>query len=390
MKFTNNRNNERGMRKSRAKNPASRQSNRGAVVQELERLILKKAASRPKSAKKSGAKKSPVSHPLMKTVKGILSPFTAERGSFGGLMDPRPSQKFTARGLLSVSIPAGDEYIVMVAPCIASDTLTPSMILSQGTQANMSTVTSVYQSPTVANWPAGITQRYSTSATPYEKTLLGNGQNTWRLLSAGIRVRYTGPNLYRGGLVKHYHDSRGDMLNAAELTTLTFGDLTTRLDGHAGLIRHNLSDSPELQAVFPGITQDTQSWTGAQPYYWAGNREYNNQRMGGTTSAYTFGQPIGYLYGTNTTGQALYFDCEIVEHWEMAGRAVDALNSSSCGSADLGNSLATLAVAAHQHLAHNPSKTYHQALKVALRDPHVKAAFSGVGSSIVSSVVAML
>jgi hypothetical protein len=381
--------------KSKRSPPASK-----AVINELEKLLLRRAKAGPNPAQKrrNGKPKNSnptnTAHPLYKTVKGLLSPFTAERGSFGGLMDPRPSQKFTGRGLLSVQIPANEDYMVMLAPCILSDNLYPSIVLTQGTSANMGLAASTFTSATAANWPAGLTQRYAGTATPYNLSTLQTGQNTFRLLSAGIRVRYTGPQLYRGGLVKYFHDSRGDILNypapSSDLTTLTFGTLAERLDGHNGIIRHNLSDSPELQAVFPSITTESQSWTGNQPYYWPGNREWQNQRFGGTTSAYLMGQPIAYLYGSNTTGQALYFDCELVEHWEICGRNVDALNTPSAGNAELGNSLSTLVVASHQHLAHNPSHSFSGALKSAIRDPHVKAAFSGVASNLVSSVVAML
>jgi hypothetical protein len=283
--------------------------------------------------------------------------------------------------------------MVFIAPCVLSDALYPSMVLSQGTTANMGLVSSVFSSNTAANWPAGITQRYATTATPYNLSTLQTGQNKWRLLSAGVRIRYTGPQLYRGGLVKYYHDTQGDLINSTspslDLTTLTFGTLADRLDSHAGIIRHNLSDTPELQAVLPSITTSSQQWA-SLPFYWPGNAEFQNQRFGGTTSAYVFGQPIAYLYGSNTTGQALHFDCELVEHWEIIGRNVDALNTPSSGNAELANSMSTLVVAAHQHLAHNPSHNFQTALKNAVKDPHVRSAFQGIASNLVTTVVAML
>lgn len=373
------------------------QKQRNPVVSELEKLLMRRVNGNIKQApKRKPLKKSNgpnATHPLFKSVQGLLSPFTAERGSFGGFMDPRPSQKFSGRGLMSVSIPAGEEYMVFFAPNILSDSLYPSMVLSQGTAANMGTATSTFTSSTAANWPAGVTQRYAVTATPYNLSTLQTGQNKWRLLSSGVRVRFTGPQLYRGSLVKFYHDTQGDILNSAvpsfDLTNLTFGALAERLDGHAGIIRHNLSDTPELQAVFPSITSQSQTWASA-PQYSPGNQEFSPTGFGGTGSNYKFGQPIAYLYGTNTTGQALHFDCEMIEHWEIIGRNVDALNTPSTGSAELGNSLSTLVVAAHQHLAQNPSKSFSGALKHAAKDPHVKSAFQGLASSLVTTCVAML
>lgn len=383
--------------KRKSSKPNKQQKASKPVISELEKLLMKRVnGAKPKQPKQNKNKQNngaTANHPLYKSVKGLLSPFTAEKGSFGGFLDPRPSQKFSGRGLLSVSIPANEDFMVFIAPCVLSDSLYPSMVLSQGTAANMGTATSTFTSSTVANWPAGVTQRYATTATPYNLSTLQTGQNKWRLLSAGVRIRYTGPQLYRGGLVKFYHDTQGDILNfpapSSDLTTLTFGTLADRLDSHAGIIRHNLSDTPELQGVFPSITNTAQSWVSA-PFYWPGNTEFQNQRFGGTTSAYVLGQPIAYMYGSNTTGQALNFDCELVEHWEIIGRNVDALNTPSTGSAELGNSLSTLVVAAHQHLAHNPSHSFQTALKAASKDPHVRSAFQGLASTLVSSVVAML
>lgn len=373
----------------------SKQPKRNPVIGELEKLLMKKINNSNKKVPKRKPLKNGANsqHPLMKTVQGLLSPFTAERGSFGGFLDPRPSQKFSGRGLMSVSIPANEEFMVMFCPCILSDSLYPSMVLSQGTVGNMALATSTFSSSTASTFPAGITQRYAVTSTPYNLSTLQTGQNKWRLLSAGARVRFTGPQLYRGGLVKFYHDTQGDIINDSspsfDITTLTFGTLAERLDGHAGVIRHNLSDTPELQAVFPSITSISQQWS-SSPQYWPANQEFNTKIFGGSASNYKLGQPIAYLYGTNTTGQALNFDCEMIEHWEIIGRNVDALNTPSTGSADLGNSLSTLVVAAHQHLAQNPSKSYGAALKHAVKDPHVRSAFSGIASSLVTTCVAML
>lgn len=376
------------------KGPASKQPRKSAVVAELERIILgqrqkvKPSAIRTQQrARKSNGPRN--NNPLYQAVTGILSPFSGLRGTVSGLVDPRPSQKFSGRGMISYQIPAGESFLAFVYPCIANGTTLPSMTLNYGTIANMDLATSTYTSATVAATPLNITQIHANTSTPYTYAAVNNGQNNYRLLSAGVRIRWTGANLYRGGLFKYYHDTRGDILQSGDLTSMKFSEIIAILDSHSGTIRHNLADVPELLVNFPSVTAVSQGWSNGTNV-WPGNQEFTAQRIGGTTSTYLAGQPIGYIYGVNTTGQSMYFDAEIVEHWEIAGRSVDALNTPSTGSADMANSLSTLVVQAHQHLAHNPSNSYHSALKSMIKDPHVRSAFSGVASTLLSSVVAAL
>jgi len=389
--------------KSRPRAPTRRPKNNdkirlardAPVIRELERIILgtrqnvRRLGNSVRSRRPNNAGTGITNDPLYRSLMGIISPFSGVRGTVSGLKDPRPSQKFSGRGLVSYGIPAGDEFMVFIYPCIANGINYPSMTLSYGSTANMALATSTFISTTVGATPINITQVHGTTATPYDSLTLVNGQNNWRLLSAGVRVRWTGANLYRGGLFKYYHDTRGDILNIGNLNTLTFAQLIQVLDGHNGIIRHNLADIPELLINLPSITDKSQLWS-TNDDFWPGNKEYTQQRIGGTTSARLAGQPIGYLYGVNTTGQTMYFDAEMVEHWEMCGRAVDALNTPSSGNAELGNSIQTLVVSAHQHLAHNPHNSYHSALKSVVRDPHVRSAFSGVASKMVTAAVGML
>lgn len=370
-----------------------------AVIRELEKLVVMKGSKpkrRAKKARNNGKQNSgngisaSLQHPVAKAIKGIITPFIAEKGSFGGLVDPRPSQKFSGRGLVAYQIPNGDEFLMFVYPCIASNVQYPSLTLNYGTAANMALATSTYTSSTVGVTPTGVTQIQGITATPYTQATLSTGQNNWRLLSAGVRIRYTGPMLYRGGLFKYYHDTRGDILNQSELTTTTFAQIIQRLDGHAGVIRQNLADNPVVEMSMPSVTNESQEWTDDGNQVWPGNKEFTSQRLGGTTSSILAGQPIGYVYGINTTGQSLYFDAEIIEHWEIAGRNVDALNTPSTGNAELANSLSTLVVSAHQHLAHNPDAGWHSSLKKLYKDPHVRGAFSGIASTLATAVIAAL
>jgi len=364
------------------------------VVRELERIILgQKHKVKPNNGQRrpqrSGQAGGITDHPLYRSVMGIISPFSGVKGSVSGFADPRPSQKFCGRGLVSYQIPAGNEFMAFVFPCILNDTNRPSMCVSYGTTADMALATSCYQSSTVAAVPLNISQQFGYTATPYNETTLNTAQNNWRLLSAGIRVRWTGANLYRGGLFKYYHDTRGDLLTASELPSLTFAQLATRLDSHAGIVRHNLADVPEMIVNLPSVTDESQVWAQA-PQYWPGNQEFSEMRIGGTTSTQKAGQPIGYIYGVNTTGQGMYFDAEIVEHWEICGRNVDALNTPSCGNTELANSLSTLVVSTHQHLSHNPNSSYSSALKKCIKDPHVRGAFTGLASQLVTAAIAAL
>lgn len=306
-----------------------------------------------------------------------------------GLLAPRPSQKFTARGLLSVAIPNNANFISMLSPNIASDSGYPSLNITWNTTGALGDATSVFTSPTVAAEPLGLNQAFAATNTPYQYSTLDDGTDNWRLVSCGVRMRYVGPKLYQGGLIKFYHDTRGDLLLVGELTTLTFDGLIQRLNSHQGVIRSSLTEHPTLSCVFPSVTNESQEWAEI-PYVAPACQEWDVRRFGGTTSGKMMGQPIAYMYGVNNTGQTLYLDIEVVEHWEICGRTVDALNTPSTGHSEVANGMSTLVVSAAQHLVTNPHKSYTDALKSVAKDPHVKAAFTGFASNCMSTALALL
>lgn len=322
-------------------------------------------------------------------VRGYLDPFGCERGTLNGYVDPRPSQKFSSRCVVSYGIPNGDDFVLMISPCVANDASFPSMILSYGTLANMSLATSTFTSATPALTPVGVTQVLGVTATPYPQSLLTTGQLSWRLVSSALRVKYTGPVLYRGGLLKHLHDSRGEILEFGSVGSQTFAQFASILDSHNSIIRHNLTDDGELVMIMPSITDVSAAWrTGLALSPSA--PEFNPTRFGGTTSPNFLAQPVGYVYGKNTTGQTLYFDAELLEHWEIMGRSVDALSSPSCGTIEVGNALSSVVLSAHHHLAHNPSKPFKSAVRAVWKDPTVHQAFLGASKGLVSAAIAML
>jgi len=394
-KFTNKNTKKGGSRKSRPNkpNPSSE------LIRDLKEIIrgtvknkaaprVKPGSIRRKVQASSGVAMSKA-HPVVRSLKGILSPFSAERGSVGGLVDARPSQKFMARGLLSVTIPTAADFMVFVSPSIGNSNNDPSLCVTWNTTGAFGDASSVFTSPTVGLTPAGLGQSFMVTSTPYPVSTLDDGTDSWRNLSCGIRARYTGPKLYQGSLIKFYHDTRGDLLQQSELGNFTFANLAERLNSHHGVVRFSFTDNPELVINLSSVTAESQEWS-ETPYYSPGNKEWYGARIGGTTSTRQLGQPIAYVYGTNTTGNTLHFDIEMVEHWEICGKTVDALNTPSCGSAELAGSISTLVVSAHQHLAANPHKKYHEALKSVAKDPHVRAAFNGFASSAMMSALAML
>jgi len=343
-----------------------------------------------KRARKKRVASSSMSGPLVNIVRGILSPFAAERGTVSGLVAPRPSQKFSARGLMSVAIPNSANFIMFISPNVANNAEQCSAGIFWNVTGALGDATSTFTSSTAAVEPLGLGFSNLTTITPYSQNTLQFGTYSWRCPSCAIRMRFTGPKLYQGGLIKYYHDTRGDILQDGERTTLTFASLISRLDGMGTTVRASFTNVPEITVPFPSVTDESQEWTEAV-HYAPCNKEWGeSERMGGTTSTKLLGQPVGYVYGVNTTGSTLHFDVEMVEHWEVAGIGTTALNSPSCGHAELSNSLSTLVVSAHQHLSLNPAKSFSAALKTTARDPHVKAAFTGVASKCLGAVLAML
>lgn len=363
-----------------------------ALVKDLRKLMISSVKKKKpvKRVRRKPVASSPMPSPLVNIVKGILSPFAAERGTVSGLVSPRPSQKFTARGLMSVAIPNSSNFIMFVSPNVANDAAQCSAGIFWNVTGALGDATSTFSSSTVGSDPLGLGFSTLATNTPYSEGTLALGTYSWRSPSCAIRLRFTGPKLYQGGLIKYYHDTRGDILQDPEVSTLTFAALISRLESMGTVVRASFTNLPEITVPFPSVTDESQEWTEAI-HYAPCNKEWGgSERMGGTTSSKKLGQPVGYVYGVNTTGSTLHFDVEMVEHWEIAGTGTTALNSPSCGHAELANSLSTLVVSAHQHLSLNPAKTFSAALKTTSRDPHVRAAFTGVASKCLTAALAML
>jgi hypothetical protein len=367
------------------------------TLKDVSRSYIPKAKTYAKNYSKSYIKKSPYvkkihqslrDNPLVNCIRAHIHPEKIEYGTASGLTIPRPSQKFTARALSTVVLATTEDIMIGISPSIANDLSYPSAVVWKGTNLQFQNATSTFTSSTVGANPAGTTLIPINTNTPYNAATLDDGNSSWRLVSAFIRVRYTGAAQYQNGTCKFFDDLQGQVLEVGETTTLTLAQLTTRLESNHGTIRKNINSSPVCEFVIAGMDHRGMegSWsTDLNPCV----NDWSAVRCGGTTSTLLLGQPASYLYLQNGGGATVSYDIELIEHWECRGTLMEMLHTPSTAHASVCSSVLAIAQAARKSHAQEPSKSFGTIFKAVSSTIHNKAAMHGV-EDLMGAAIALI
>lgn len=320
-----------------------------------------------------------------------LAPFRIPRGVANLLHDCKPSQKFTARCLFSISPAASSESLVVLCPCIASDSGGHSLVSFTGTRANLT-----LQMVSGTSLVAGVTYNASTTNTPYTSATLGGGDYKWRLVSAGYRVRNTTAAVNRQGVLKWNIDHDTVLYDWGNFAVSNYGDAADAIDSSHRTVRRNMSTHPESDIVLSGQLyaedEGQNYWRGA-----AAGEAYNT-----TLSFYptcTIGPQV-VNPGTNAHGLAggiillpavsiaQSYDIEVIEHWEITGSAIETLHTPSGSHAMAADTLSSIIKQGHHQHAMTPSMALHDVCKGISFAEHHKAAIKDAAS--VATAIALL
>jgi len=348
-----------------------------------EKIILKKINKNPakKTKKKPGTKKvgksakKGINHPLVANAVAQLGCTNISAGSASGLTDPRPSQKFSARNLTVITIPANQDMIAFYCPSCANDTSKPSMIYSTGTPATFALATSSFTSTTAAAVPLAVAQVAAVTNTPYTADQLTDKSLNTRFVAANIKFRFSGTKLNQSGILRHYHDSRHQLMNFNETTTSNFGTVISRMSSHIGTIRFNFTDKPSCDIQIGGHSEEQGQW---KAHHTPTAEDWRDTRMGGTTSPYTMGQPMEYIHLSNSSGSAVSFEVEITEHWEVEGETIEILHTPSTSHPILANTISNIYSQAKLLHAKKPDSLFSSMVKQVTKLEHNKAAMMGI------------
>lgn len=331
--------------------------------------------------------------PMQASFLAPFAPFDIPRGIASQLTDAKPSQKFTARALGQLNVGPNETGLLLISPCIANDPTFLSGFAMIGTMANLAAATSCVTSTAVMDgWP-NLNMMTLNTNTPYSATTLAGADFTWRLVSAGLRLRNTTAQLNRGGVIRYNIDANNTLV---PITTgprrdwATGNSIVNAINSSHKSVRYNCASTPDVEIAIPAFNKDwnrVSSGSMADAAYWSEGVE-GNCRVGGTTSLNVGGIGRAYVTYTNPTSATQLFDIELIEHWEVHGTSLETLHSTSAshaGAADLVQNLAQTAL--HQHSL-SPHVHFKDVVKGVANLEHNKKAMQDVG--IAATCLSML
>lgn len=319
--------------------------------------------------------------PIVQNVLAQLKPFDVPRGISSPLIDGRPSQKMTCRGQAVVSIPPLCTMVFMCSPNVSSDATSRSVVFAVQT-ASATPMSGGFQSATAGtNVVAGGTLSYINTQTPYTGSFMSTSNIEYCLTGAGLRFTYDGPELYRGGTFRYYHDLDEDLTDGG-LTWTVDGpaEVIAKVDGSINSIRQSINNN-NIVEINAFVSQPAASYVQSGN---ATNTAYcpssNNvaSLIGGTTATSYFGvDPMCYGYFTNGTSTAITFYVEAIEHWSLHGGPIQTLQSPSYANATMAEHVSTFLSTARQTHSSQPNIHHVDVMKSTM-----KAAKSPLGSEL--------
>lgn len=250
----------------------------------------------------------------------IAKPFSPEaRGVCLPIFPTRESQKST--GFMSGTAHVGTTGygFIAVAPCIANDKYSVWKT-SPSYNQNYIEISSVL--------PVGVSAHAMTDL-PYRSAQLRDGTDITpasvrgRIVTTGLRLRYTGTNLNKGGRMVAYVSPSHGNLN---------GESVDEMTARAGCLRLQVTSSWSEFVVFSNTSDEmeypgheagsgTSSWEVIRACYPLSNKQYI-----ATGVPETGGVPMVVMM-TGVTGNE--FEYEVVTHCEFIGAATAASNTPS-------------------------------------------------------------
>lgn len=335
--------------------------------------------SNQSKGKASGGKTNVTAgNPLVQNVVAQLDVSKAQSGFPSGLVDARPSQKFTVRGQTSVSVQTNKDCVVFIAPNAANDSTRPTLAACVISTASASDATSTFTSSTAAVEPAGVVTTTLVTPTVYPHATLDDGDMHWRCLGAKLRVSYVGPDTNRSGVLKFMDDLQGQIMSSSEASTLTYSAIKSKIDSTSLALRNNFNYRSSFEYNIAGSDHRSATLGAWSQSFAALSGNWDEARLGGTTSTKLMGQPAAYLYFTNGAGVDIQLDLEIIEVWEYRGHEISALHTPSTAHGTVASAVTSVCQAAREHHAKSPNSTFSNVLKEVVKTAHNKDAMRGV------------
>lgn len=260
----------------------------------------------------------------------------------------RPSLKASGRGRAVITIPASSKAMLFVQPTTCNDN--GGIFTVSGTNTNFGNANALYQFVTAP--PGLVYNRINFAGLPFALSALASGRISARCVSAGIKVKYTGNVLSRGGTAI-WCENTGfggeSLLTDAEATTLTLSLYEARIQGLLQTRFCNFNENSEHEFVVnpplnvepapTGLSNitDRSGWVQYGPDTVATG--YQTSWFGQTGAAKVFGNAANnwssilgqnvLILNNSSAANPIEFTIEYVTHVEYSGGSVVPLQSPS-------------------------------------------------------------
>lgn len=320
--------------------------------------MLKSISSLPKKQKRAVAKRTRVQRPSLTndpvkvSVQAMVKPFDAPKGIASPLQGlTLPSQKFMAKASTAVVVPAGCTMVFMQSPCVSQNSTAASLVVAIQT-ASGTPMTGAWKNTVTGNLVvSGGTITALSTNTPYTGVTLSTGGYEWQNVSCGIRFNYDGTVLNQSGTFRYIHDPQfGYNQGLADWASKGPADILTYLDGTTNRILQNIVKNGivEINASLPGVYGSPCEGTS----YWPNN---SGATIGGASGDRVFSTTPGLIGAyVNASTASISFHIEVVEHWAVAGPAVQALQTDSVSHPVLVDQVSNFLQSARQMHAAQP------------------------------------
>lgn len=310
--------------------------------------------------------------PIQASVLSQVAPFRIPRCVASVLTGARPSQKITARAVASALLPTTGSLIFNISPCIASD-FTSMMCLGY-TGAG-----------TAQMWAAALnpanTKLTASTNTPYTSSTLSSGDYKWRLVSSGVRLRNTTAPVQRQGVVRYLVDYGHDLLDYANLDAVSVSGIAADIAANHKTVRVNSSTNPTIEIATHTLRDGEWVASADGMFYNRASPELNS------ASGEAFYSGPVWISITAASSQQTY-DIELIEHWEIAGSAIETLHTPSPTHSMAAQTIKSIAEHSHHQHSMQPHVSFASVVKGAVRLEHNKEAMRD--ASIVGTALALL
>lgn len=241
----------------------------------------------------------------------------------GAMIHPRPSQKISVVAAVSITMAAGHRGIFVVTPSIANDRV--SLWGYTGTAGDLGV-------GTLATPGAGLSFVQLSTPSPYNVSTLAGRDYQYRCVNNGVKIRYQGTELNRGGRVYILTDTEFSLWRTGETPSGTVpGWASTTVIGAIGnsctsaphVRKMNFSQATEFIACNHSLYFDEGKWIAVPTS--AATDSYSNfyecgsmPTVNGITTSGTLVTPGSCVFVVDNPATAQSaFEIELLENWEI-------------------------------------------------------------------------